>query len=181
MSVTSGQKRLCDLIEGDAGTDLDDLFRFRARLRRELVPEHRPAVGRDRVTDFVNPGRSDGGRTFDRSVRREFSCGEQLDVRSARAASRCRNHRRAGDRDRREPFPRADAVFGVLHANLGAIAAPKAWLVVLVGPGFVPQAGLPPSPSPNLAAASFAQAQNFYFVYAVVEATGGSMIMAGGS
>ena len=81
----------------------------------------------------------------------------------------------------RGPIKKADAVFGVLHANLGAIAAPKAWLVVLVGPGFVPQAGLPPSPSPNLAAASFAQAQNFYFVYAFVEATGGSMIMAGGS
>src|SRR5438034_1056123 len=79
------------------------------------------------------------------------------------------------------PIRKADAVFGVLHANLGAIAPPRAWLVVLVGPGFVPQAGLPPSPSPNLAAASFAQAQNFYFVYAFVEATGGSMIMAGGS
>jgi len=81
----------------------------------------------------------------------------------------------------RGPIKKADAVFGVLHANLGVIAPPKAWLVVLVGPGLVPLAGLPPSPPPNLAAASFAQAQNLYFVYAFVEATGGSMIMAGGS
>jgi hypothetical protein len=79
------------------------------------------------------------------------------------------------------PIKKVDAVFGVLHANLGAIAPPKAWLVVLVGPGFIPQAGSPPSPSPNLAAASVAQAQNLYFVYAFVDATGGSMIMAGGS
>jgi hypothetical protein len=79
------------------------------------------------------------------------------------------------------PIKKADAVFGVLHANLGAIAPPKAWLVVLVGPGFVPQAGSAPSTSQNPAAASFAQAQNFYFVYAFVEATGGSMIIAGGS
>jgi hypothetical protein len=79
------------------------------------------------------------------------------------------------------PIKKADAVFGVLHANLGAIAPPKVWLVVLVGPGFVPQAGSAPSPSPNPAAASFAQAQNLYFVYAFVEATRGTMIMAGGS
>jgi hypothetical protein len=79
------------------------------------------------------------------------------------------------------PIKKAHAVFGVLHANLGAIAPPKAWLVVLVGPGLVPQSGTPPTASPNRAAASFAQAQNFYFVYAFVEATGGTMIMAGGS
>jgi hypothetical protein len=81
----------------------------------------------------------------------------------------------------RGPIKKADAVFGVLHANLGAIAPPKAWLVVLVGPGLVPQAGSAPSSSPNPAAASFAQAQNLYFVYAFVDATGGSMLMAGGS
>jgi hypothetical protein len=79
------------------------------------------------------------------------------------------------------PIKKADAVFGVLHANLGAIAPPRAWLVVLVGPGLVPQAGSPPSASPNVAAASFAQAQNLYFVYAFVDATGGSVIMSGGS
>jgi len=79
------------------------------------------------------------------------------------------------------PIKRAEAVFGVLHANLGAIAPPRAWLVVLVGPGFVPQSGSPPSASPNLAAASFAQAQNLYFVYAFVEATGGTILIAGGS
>lgn len=79
------------------------------------------------------------------------------------------------------PIKKADAVFGVLHANLGAIGSPKVWLVVLVGPGFVPQAGAPPTASPNPAAASFAQAQNLYFVYAFVEATGGTLIMAGGS
>jgi hypothetical protein len=79
------------------------------------------------------------------------------------------------------PIKKADAVFGVLHTNLGAIGPPKAWLVVLVGPGFIPQAGSPPSPPPNPAAASFAQAQNLYFVYAFVDATAGSMIMAGGS
>src|SRR5437868_5867930 len=30
------------------------------------------------------------------------------------------------------PVKKADAVFGVLHASLGAIAPPQAWLVVLV-------------------------------------------------
>ena len=81
----------------------------------------------------------------------------------------------------RGPIKKADAVFGVLHANLGALAPPRAWLVVLVGPGLVPQTGLAPSGSPNPAAASFAHAQNLYFVYAFVDATGGSLLMAGGS
>ena len=81
----------------------------------------------------------------------------------------------------RGPIKKADAVFGVLHANLGAIAPPKAWLVVLVGPGFISQAGSAPSSSPNPAAASLAQSQNLYFVYAFVEAAGGSMVIAGGS
>jgi hypothetical protein len=80
----------------------------------------------------------------------------------------------------RGPIKKADAVFGVLHANLGAITPPRAWLVVLVGPGFVPQAGSPAS-SPNSAAASLAQGQNLYFVYAFVDAAGGSLLIAGGS
>ena len=80
----------------------------------------------------------------------------------------------------RGPIKKADAVFGILHANLGAISPPKAWLVVLVGPGFVQQGGTPTT-SPNPAAASFAQAQNLYFVYAFVEAIGGSLVMSGGS
>ena len=79
------------------------------------------------------------------------------------------------------PIKKADAVFGVLHANLGAIAPPRAWLVVLVGPGLIPTSGALPTGAPNAAAASFAQAQNFYFVYAFVEATGGTILMAGGS
>lgn len=79
------------------------------------------------------------------------------------------------------PIKKADAVFGVLHANLGALAPPRAWLVVLVGPGFIPATGALPTGSPNSAAASFAQAQNLYFVYAFVEATGGSVLMSGGS
>jgi hypothetical protein len=81
----------------------------------------------------------------------------------------------------RGPIKRADAVFGVLHANLGAIAPPRAWLVVLVGPGLVPQGGSLPPSSPNPAAASFAQAQNLYFVYAFVDVTSGSLVMSGGS
>lgn len=79
------------------------------------------------------------------------------------------------------PIKKADAVFGVLHANLGAIGPPRAWLVVLVGPGFAAATPALPTGSPNAAAASFAQAQNLYFVYAFVEATGGSLLMAGGS
>jgi hypothetical protein len=81
----------------------------------------------------------------------------------------------------RGPIKKADAVFGVLHANLGAIAPPRAWLVVLVGPGFVPQAGSSPAASPNPATASLAQGQNLYFVYAFVDAAGGSLLIAGGS
>jgi hypothetical protein len=81
----------------------------------------------------------------------------------------------------RGPIKRAEAVFGVLHANLGAIAPPRTWLVVLVGPGFVPEPGSPPTPSQDPAAASAAQAQNLYFVYAFVDATNGRLLMSGGS
>ena len=81
----------------------------------------------------------------------------------------------------RGPIKKADAVFGVLHANLGAIPPPAAWLVVIVGPGFVPPPGSSSAPSQDPAAASFAQAQNLYFVYAFVDATNGRMLMSGGS
>lgn len=81
----------------------------------------------------------------------------------------------------RGPIKKADAVFGVLHANLGAIAPPRTWLVVLVGPGFLPAPGSPAAVSQDPAAASFAQAQNLYFVYAFVDATTGTLLMSGGS
>ena len=81
----------------------------------------------------------------------------------------------------RGPIKKADAVFGVLHANLGAIPPPRTWLVVIVGPGFVPPPGSPAAPSQDPAVASLAQSQNLYFVYAFVDATTGRMLMSGGS
>jgi hypothetical protein len=81
----------------------------------------------------------------------------------------------------RGPIKKADAVFGVLHANLGALPPPRAWLVVLVGPGFPPAPGSLASGSQDPAGASFAQAHNLYFVYAFVDATTGTMLMSGGS
>jgi hypothetical protein len=81
----------------------------------------------------------------------------------------------------RGPIKKAEAVFGVLHANLGAIAPPRTWLVVIIGPGFLPAPGSPTAPSQDPAGASLAQAQNLYFVYAFVDATTGSMLMSGGS
>jgi hypothetical protein len=81
----------------------------------------------------------------------------------------------------RGPIKKADAVFGVLHANLGAIAPPRTWLVLIVGPGFLPGPGAPTAPSQDPARASLAQAQNLYFVYAFVDATTGTMLMSGGS
>jgi hypothetical protein len=49
------------------------------------------------------------------------------------------------------------------------------------GAGIHPSRWIATVSSANAAAASFAQAQNLYFVYAFVDAAGGSLLMAGGS
>jgi hypothetical protein len=79
------------------------------------------------------------------------------------------------------PIREARVLFGLLHANLGAIAPPHAWLVLLVGPGFEPPltAGFPPAPPSALA--SQARAANLFFVWAFVDSDRGTVLMSFGS
>jgi hypothetical protein len=77
----------------------------------------------------------------------------------------------------RGPILRADAIFGILHANLGALANPRAWLVLLVGPGL---AGQPGSASPASSPATTVSPALFY-VWAFINADSGAVLLEFGT